>query len=101
MPGQEAIRKTPAQRARYRQLLFEEYFRNAHRTVVRTEERAVTGLDGTAERGALVGLLDCAGFLVCLAVFIGRRDHDIVVLAPPCNLRKVETIRFGRYVLKG
>lgn len=99
-PRLETIRKTPAQRARYRQLLFEEYFRNARRTVVHTEKRQVAGIDGEPGPGTIVGLLDNAGFLVCLAIFVGRRNHDIIVLAPRCDLRKVKTITFGRYVLR-
>jgi polynucleotide 5'-hydroxyl-kinase GRC3/NOL9 len=99
-PRQEATRKTPAQRARYRQLLFRKYFRNAHRIVVHTQEHEVADMDGSHETGTLVGLLDGAGFLVRLAVFENRRNHDIVVLAPPCDLRKVAAIKFGRYVLR-
>ncbi len=99
-PRQETITKTPVQRARYRQRLFDEYFRNARRTVINTEKRQVAGMDGKREPGAIVGLLDAAGFLVRLAIFVSRRNHGIVVLAPPCDLRKVKAIMFGRYVLR-
>lgn len=99
-PGEEVRTKQISRRNQYRKALFEEYFQNARKARLATGNRSVTTMGLPQEAGQLIGLLDKDEFLVCLALFLRAMKDKVEVLAPKCNPRKVETIKFGRYAYR-
>lgn len=99
-PSPMAGIRRPDERSRYRNRLFQEYFRDARvwRLPIRRMDSSKTG--GPIQPGQVAGLIDSQGFLACLGAFRGVEEGFFSLLVPKCTFRKIRTIRFGRYVLR-